>query len=241
VPTTETRFWSLLVALVAVLVIGPPMASAGYGLIGLTMSFSAVLLAGAFAVGERHWVRWASGGVVAVALLAEIFVVGAESRLALFVARALGMLYLGFATVVILARVIQEERVTGDTILGGCCVYLLVGVFFSSTFSMVELLAPGSFLSGGESLADVGEGIGRHPRLIYFSFVTLTTLGYGDVTPAQPTAEVLCALEAVIGQLFLAILIARLVGLHLHHGARGAAEWAVGPQESASGAAKRKR
>jgi len=77
---------------------------------------------------------------------------------------------------------------------------------------------PGSYLYQGESLSVALKG---HPEvdalafLLYFSVVTLTTLGYGDIAPAVPAARMLCSLEAVIGQLFVAVFIARLVSLHI--------------------------
>jgi hypothetical protein len=87
---------------------------------------------------------------------------------------------------------------------------------FLHTF--VELSHPGSYQYQGESLSSVLKG---HPEvdalafLLYFSLVTMTTLGYGDIAPAAPAARMLCSLEAVIGQLFVAIFIARLVSLHI--------------------------
>jgi voltage-gated potassium channel Kch len=77
---------------------------------------------------------------------------------------------------------------------------------------------PGSYLYQGDSLTAVLSG---HPEiqslafLLYFSLVTVTTLGYGDIAPAMPAARMLCSLEAVIGQLFVAVFIARMVAIHI--------------------------
>ena len=89
-------------------------------------------------------------------------------------------------------------------------------------YGLVELHEPGSF----DLPAIVGEpaGADRHmASFVYFSFVTLTTLGYGDVTPVGSAARTLALLEALVGQLFLAILVARLVALQIAHGDSGKA------------------
>ena len=107
---------------------------------------------------------------------------------------------------------------TADTVLGGVCIYLLLGVLFTEIFQFIEAAAPGSFALGGQPLEleqDLGAHYERYPAALYFSFVTLTTLGYGDITPVSPEARVLAITEAVIGQLYIAIFVARLVGLHL--------------------------
>jgi hypothetical protein len=110
------------------------------------------------------------------------------------------------------------NRRTSDAVLGGVCVYLLMGTAFYNLFCIVEIASPGAFLAGGETLRDVGgENLrdGRYPDLLYFSFVTLTTLGYGDVAPVSPFARSLATAAAVAGQLYLAILMAGLVGMHI--------------------------
>jgi len=80
---------------------------------------------------------------------------------------------------------------------------------------MIELMRTGSYLEGGHSLRippNVNHLLGRRPELTYFSFLTLTTVGYGDIVPVAPLARVLAMLEALIGQIFLATFLAFLVG-----------------------------
>ena len=131
---------------------------------------------------------------------------------------ALSAAFMGFAASAVLLSVLQADRVTTDTILGGIIVYLLLGMVFVLLFSWLEHARPGSFLVDGERLTELFPAVpDRFSPLIYFSFVTLTTLGYGDVYPAGELAQMLCVGEAVVGQLYLAILVARLVGLHISH------------------------
>jgi hypothetical protein len=126
-------------------------------------------------------------------------------------------LFFALITVVILRHILRVQEVTFDTILGAICAYLVLGMVWTMAYSLIELFTPGSFLHGGESVA-LGFSGSEGPvvsNFIYYSFVTLTTLGYGDITPNSSPAAALSSLEAVTGQLYLAILIARFVGMYI--------------------------
>jgi hypothetical protein len=122
----------------------------------------------------------------------------------------LGVFLLG--SIAILRDVLTQPMVRLDTILGGCSVYLLVGISFGLAFSVAESAAPGSFLIGGGSLEP--EYMHRLPQLVYLSFVVLTSVGFGDILPMSNPARGLVMIEAIFGQLYLAILVARLVSLN---------------------------
>jgi hypothetical protein len=112
----------------------------------------------------------------------------------------------------ILADIVQAKRVSMNTVLGAACVYLMLSLAWSQMYAVVELLHPGSFnisASVGEDFFD-SEG-----ELLYYSLITLSTVGYGDITPVTPQARMLSALEGVAGQLFMAIILARLVAMEL--------------------------
>jgi hypothetical protein len=113
-----------------------------------------------------------------------------------------------FLTVMILGEVLRGEEVTRDSIHGGICVYLLMGYAWALFYGLVEVVHPGSFSISGLGAGDPV----KNSDLFFFSFVTLTTLGYGDMTPVSSQARSLAILEAVIGPLFIAVFIARLVG-----------------------------
>ena len=95
-----------------------------------------------------------------------------------------------------------------DVVAGALCGYLLIGVAFGHFYSLAELRIPGSFNGVDPHLSKPQS----HLALTYFSFATLTTVGYGDITPARPTVRSMAAAEAVIGQFYLAVLVADLVG-----------------------------
>ena len=118
---------------------------------------------------------------------------------------------------------IQSEQVSADTIYGGISVYLLLALTWSTLYTAAEYVAPGSIMVGGVALSDAYPNTSRlwdGPETIYFSFVTMTTLGYGDMVPVSPVARMCAVLQAVLGQLYLAVLVARLVGLHIVHAER---------------------
>ncbi len=118
------------------------------------------------------------------------------------------MLLYGFMAVLILGHVFGAGRVDSDRLLGAVCVYFFIGLIWGDAYALIEHLQPGSFLLPGPASDPF-------PALLYFSYTTLTTLGYGDVVPLSPLTRMLAALEAVAGQLYVTVLVARLVGLHL--------------------------
>lgn len=107
------------------------------------------------------------------------------------------------AMLAILNRIARHELVTFQTVMGGVAAYALIAFVMAAVFHSLELL------TGTNSL----NGVGAAGDYIYFSFVTLTTLGYGDITPATEIAKRLAAVEAFVGQVFLITLVARLVSL----------------------------
>jgi len=105
---------------------------------------------------------------------------------------------------------LSTQQVSTPHLLAALNAYLLVGVFLGAIWIALEQVLPGSLLTGGQPVPDFGL-----PDGIYFSFVTLATLGYGDITPVTPIARGLAVFEAVFGQLYLAVMVARLVSLRI--------------------------
>ncbi|MEE8452822.1 MAG: potassium channel family protein [Thermoguttaceae bacterium] len=133
------------------------------------------------------------------------------------------LILLSYAAILILYDVLHGGAVTTDKLCGAMCVYLLIGVIWAVLYSLIEYGSPGSFAVSQAALAldgRNGSGYEAFATLEYFSFVTLTTLGYGDITPVSPAARTLASFEAIVGQLYLAVMIARLVGLHIVHANR---------------------
>lgn len=123
-------------------------------------------------------------------------------------------------TYTILNYVLSYHRVNEDTIYGAISAYLLMGIIWALIFTTLELAMPDSF-KFSQALFHNNAYIAGHrfyfSQFLYFSFVTLTTLGYGDIVPITLGARGFSSLEAIAGQLYVAVLIARLVGLHISH------------------------
>jgi len=216
----ERKFLWLLVALLALAVVVPLVQGRYFA---FNVVFCVVLLTSAFSVSQRRrqFITVVLLGIPALigtscAYLAAAWTPIPDVLLAIFL-HSTDFVFLGLVSGLILYDVLQGERVTGDKICGAICVYLLIAVAWSHLYSLIEQIEPGSFAATriGELAGDPAGGQFA-PRLMfsYYSFVTLTTLGYGDVTPVSAAARTFSWLEAVAGQLYVVVLIARLVGLH---------------------------
>ena len=106
----------------------------------------------------------------------------------------------------------QSDRVDVNGIIGAVCIYLMIGVLWSLFYVFVNLIIPGSF-----SVPITGSAFDQQHKVIYFSFVTLTSLGYGDFTPVSATARALAAIEVMLGQFYMTILVAGLVAVYMMH------------------------
>ena len=122
--------------------------------------------------------------------------------------RALSVLFFGYVAVTLLRHVVRAREVDAEILFGAACIYLFFALVWGLLYELVEELQPGSLALGGRPIAASGRAV------MYFSFVTLTTLGYGDIVPVNHFARLLAMLEAMLGQLFMVFLVARLVGVH---------------------------
>jgi hypothetical protein len=126
--------------------------------------------------------------------------------------------FLGYAIAVMLRSIFTSRQVTYNTLCASLCIYLLLGLVWALGYAVVHQLDPAAFYSSvplSDGALEFRAGKGQSTGVLYFSFVTLTTLGYGDVVPISPIARTLASLEAITGQLYLTVLVARLVGLHI--------------------------
>lgn len=117
--------------------------------------------------------------------------------------------FLAMVLSVLLRYIFLARTVTDDVIYAAVCIYILIGAIFVPMYGILESLQPGSFVDGATPDQPV-----VWQQLIYFSYATLTTVGYGDFLPVSWWARSFASAETVIGVLYLAILMARLVGLY---------------------------
>jgi hypothetical protein len=120
-----------------------------------------------------------------------------------------------FAVAVILREITRKRVVRGDDVLGAISGYILVGILWGNLYVVTELLVPGSFAVQPEIAWQLQEWSLRRALFNYFSFATLTSLGYNDITSTAPLADTLTWLEVIFGQFYMAVVVAQLVGMKL--------------------------
>jgi hypothetical protein len=175
--------------------------------------FAGVIVAGASSLGWQRVQRGIIllGVLVVLAMLGlRLLARGFSGRWFESVASALSVLVLSMLVALILAQVFRDGPAPRDRLFGGVAAYLLLGLDWAEAYRFVDVLVPGSFhglawASGGHNLSS----------FVYFSLATLTTAGYGDIVPVSLPARSLANMESLSGQLFPAILIARLVSMSL--------------------------
>ena len=208
---------SVMLASLIVLLVALPV---GHTLIGGSPLFAVlltfVLISSVLVNSRQRWVFILAllVGIGAVLGTAYAEVSGSEGvRIA---SQLLSMGLLGTTTLVMFSSLLRADRVSLDTIVGGICVYLLIALGFAVTFILMTDLSPGAFVQGDQAIVRTAADSSAHATtLLYFSFVTITTLGYGDVRPHGDMAQMLAVAEAVIGQLYLTIFVARLIASYV--------------------------
>jgi len=210
----QKRFQFLLCALLLLFVVTPFLERS----VPKDIVQSVILIFGAYVVRTSRRVFVISVFLLLLTLAARWSTYFIQLEFLLHVGLISYFAFLAMVTVVILSHVLGARRVTTEIIAGAICVYLLIGAMWAIVFTMMETVQPGSFSGGESQISSTNSEVAQHVDLShfsYYSYVTLTTLGYGEIAPLTPPARSLAALEAIVGQLFLAVLIARLVGLHI--------------------------
>jgi hypothetical protein len=125
------------------------------------------------------------------------------------------VLFFGTAVAMVLRHLFERRAVDLDDILGTMCGYLLSAMAWSNLYSLIELVSPGAFLISAPDQPALQHWYERDSLFLYFSLTTLTTIGYGDVTPVAPAARSAAVLQGVFGQFYIAVVVAQLVGSKL--------------------------
>ena len=211
------RYVTLLAAMASIIVVQfflGPIGKAGQFI--LQALFVAAIIAGVVAITQRRTYLIVAAALFVPAVLLSLAIeeygtprmnlIRDVSVLLLFVATAVTILY----------DILSKTRVESDTVLGAICAYLLFGLIWAMFYTvLLHFDAAAIRFPLADAPAQPEEAFSL---LVYFSFVTLTTLGYGDIQPVSSTAREAAWLEAVTGQLYIAVLIARLVGQRIAAG-----------------------
>jgi hypothetical protein len=209
------RYLILLLMLVAAIVLGMTFAPHAY----VREAAVSILMAMVFFIvfdRQSHRLISLCAGLIVVGALWTLRVLPSGERPGLEVAIHLGgAVFLALAVGVILRHLFERRAVNVDDILGTLCGYLLAAMAWANVYAMIELLAPGAFDVAGPIKPALGLWHERESLFLYFSLTTITTIGYGDVTPVASAARSAATLEGVFGQFYVAVVVAQLVGSKL--------------------------
>jgi len=210
---TDIPLTTLLVFLLMYIFFLYPLGQVGSVRFLTFVFFSVILISGALTASKNRVLRTFvfSWGLLIVIFYSIRYLF--PFRTLIIIATCLALFYLVLLTFLILAQALREGPTTSHRIMGAVAAYLLLGVIWSLIYYAVALHIPGAF-KGLEALMEGDREVIR-TQFQYFSFTVLTTVGFGDIVPVHPIARMAAVLEGVVGQLFPAILIARLVALHV--------------------------
>jgi len=207
------RHLALLISILMLFSVTPLVVTFKRGILVLDIIAVAMFVAGSYALSERKHLFLIAIVLSAISIGSTTLVIAVGQRWAVASSHACIIVLVTFFSITILGYVLRSGSVTIDRIFAAICVYMLIGFAWTFSYALLEVMVPGSF--GG--LADISRNdyVAHVQQLRYFSFMTLTTVGYGDVVPRSPIARTMAALEAIMGQIYLTVLVARLVGLHI--------------------------
>lgn len=220
--TQEHPYTYLLIAILLLLVIAPPITQA-FGIRGIEDYLFIVVFIAALnnvAVHRRHVIVGVLLGLPAIAVRVFAAYTGELSRTGYAVVIVPTLLFFCYLVWHVLNDVLRGRRLTAEKITGAIVAYLLIGLIWSLAYLLVAVIQPSSFRIPDDivSLVQSSPTKTAWSVFVYYSFITLTTLGYGDITPLGSTARTLSWIESVVGPLYLAILIARLVAIQVAEG-----------------------
>ncbi len=200
----RNNFFYLLVGLLVLLLLAP-IASGRFDK-AVNLAYVGTLMLGVWSLARN---RWAYIGGWALALL-NFAVSGvafsADSSMLFLIGRMIAFAFCLLSLLIVLGEVLFGDSVDANRVAGSVCVYLLLGLNWAFVYSFLHAIDPASFVGLPENPGQL------FLSLLYYSFVTLTTLGYGDISPATHVARALAYLQAVSGVMYVAILVASLVG-----------------------------
>lgn len=210
------RYGSLLIALL-VLILLQPAVDTQAGKYLLEAIFIVILFAGLRAIETRKVLLRFEGLLLMASLVLYTAGILNESGGLFFLGIAGRILFMALIALTILISLFRTHKVSSDTLAGAVCVYLLIALVWGHCFMLIEFLVPGSFsFTLGQGRMQLWVSREFYP-FYYFSLVTMTTIGYGDIVPVSTAARTFATMEGVLGQVYLTILVARLVGMHLMH------------------------
>jgi voltage-gated potassium channel len=203
------RFLYLLFLILMLIAIQPLEEAIGKFSMLLDLIVTAILVSAIYAISQERNFR-IIGVLLAFPVLLSVWSTHFFNITWLLISGNLcGIAFFAFIIITVLSFIFSQDEITIDQIAGAAVVYLLMAIMWIYVYRVIEMIHPGSFYIAQ------GQSTGQPPSFLYYSFVTITTLGYGDIFPVSTAAKSCAILEAVIGQLYLVITVAWLVGAHI--------------------------
>jgi Ion channel len=210
---TGHKFFLLFIFLLAALIFYPYVEDGGFGYFAFRILGSAAILVAVYAIRLRNTLLLVALLLAIPALLERILPLRADAGFLSLLNIVLSFAFDVFIVVAIFHRVYTRNQPNSETVFGALCIYLLVGFTFASVYGMVAVIQPKAFyldpLTNLHTIPDRFD-------FIYYSFATMTSLGAAGITPVSSPARSLTVIEAILGILYLAVLIAGLMGTYRH-------------------------
>jgi hypothetical protein len=204
----------LLVSLIVLLVTSPFVIALPYGTLIESALITLVLLTAVLAVGGRRHTLITACALVTPALLSNWLWHVSSGIVSREISIVMAIVFVVFIIVQLLRFILWAPKVNSDVLAAAVSTYLLIGIVWAFAYTLVGRVVPRAFIF------TVDPNLNRHMEgfeALYFSFVTLTSMGYGDIVPVANVARMLAMMEAITGVFYLALLVARLVGVYAAH------------------------
>jgi voltage-gated potassium channel len=210
VAINDRRSLFLMLSLLLLILLTPFLENHRIGQILLLVSLYVTLITAILELHGKETLRWLAISVAIPVVLIELATLFRPSHSLLIAAYALLMAFFGFVSVGLFTYLGKPGAITSGRVYASVSLYLILAMFWFALFNLTEAIHPGSFALGG---AGASVRVSRS-SFLYFSLITLTTVGYGDIVPVTPAARVFSALEGTAGVLYIAITVARLVAAY---------------------------
>ncbi len=207
---SKGQLYYLLIGLLVFLLIAPVINEITGSSLVNELAFFAMIVISVWSLGEHR-----RGFIIGVGLAVfSLAITGINIVIDLAMIHILNiivvLLFCLLSISIVANKVLLDKNIDVNTLIGSACIYLLIGIIWGLLYSIVEYITPGAF--HGINTLHINDQLWE---FIYYSFVTITTLGYGDMYPLSSFARSLAYLEAICGQLYIALLVATLVGRYL--------------------------
>jgi Ion channel len=206
ISSTKYKMFNFMISILLLLILSAVLEGTRYGYLVINTISSVVFILGTYALGAGHRRTLLILILLGLPWFLSEWTFTKSSRTIFS-----SLLFFLFVTITILDHILKSEEVTTDTLYGAVCVYLMLGILWACIYGLLEYVSQGVVFKGYSG--DIDNRMSTN-ELLYYSYTTLATLGYGDITSVTPVGRIISVLEAIFGQLYIAFLVARLVSIY---------------------------